>query len=483
MFSNNFTFTNISLTIGSVILLIIICPKLPKAFNSIRMKCRSYFLRKQENNSTTFFNAVEFFEVIIRRFKYKKEYCHESGRPVLTYNYDQEDVNIDFYNIRQILMKYTDKFNVPCITVDYLGFYVEGMGADEYIKLLKLLVLLHTHKEVINLRYLERNEMLTSKALFSANYIPNYELEGYPNIGNTCYMYIAFYKFRNSALSVLIRIPFYNFNKYLLNMYKYRVYADNDIIQSFLKLVALSMCDTHEPKHYNEIGQAMKTFKNIINNYYDEYSSYGQEDSPQFYQRVLNLLTEQFDKYEPQNNYKLNLPNNYIIPLEHSFKIIHKIKNYLINKNSIKTNPFKELYSGLIMLIFYCKCLHIGIKFEEFSDIVIYSYLAKNNELNLVNLVRGNFEMGEDQQGLRCSNCKRINRYEKRIIKLPRIMSVIIDRMNYETGRKDDKPIQDFDKIDLKEFVFKGIGIMNAVYEPYGTIIHYGGLQSGHYMS
>jgi ubiquitin C-terminal hydrolase len=58
------------------------------------------------------------------------------------------------------------------------------------------------------------------------------------NIGNTCYMYFKFIKFRNSALQCLFNLP--NFNNYFLNgKYLQDLRSNSRVADAYAKLVNL----------------------------------------------------------------------------------------------------------------------------------------------------------------------------------------------------------------------------------------------------
>ncbi len=301
-------------------------------------------------------------------------------------------------------------------------------------------------------------------------------LNGFNNLGSTCYM--------NSALQNIIHCKI--FISKIITIKNSNILKSDSITNSFLKLCN-SIIDNknRETSKYLSYISSLNSISpsNFKNNFCYKHREYmrGQHDSIEFLRTLLDdmskeininqnisaykeLTTEGKSKKEQNNEY-----NNF----------------YLCRENSIIVKVF---YSQ-IMNAFTCNCGDVSYSFEKILDIpLLFPNEINNKEIDLIDLFYHYFNGEKITWSLKCPKCGEKDVERNKIIKLSILPDVIIfslQRFNPITGVKINKYINFDEIIDLQPFCDNDFfnGEMNAKYKLFGISNHSGTLNFGHYYS
>jgi len=116
------------------------------------------------------------------------------------------------------------------------------------------------------------------------------------------------------------------------------------------------------------------------------------------------------------------------------------------------------LYVGFLINIHECFECHYNIYFlERFTDITLKTTFYKEKEFNIEELLNEFFSdeiFNEDKST--CINCEkpRIGVIKKKIIFLPKILTIYIDRGNIDLLKEDERNICYFELLDFSKCKF-----------------------------
>jgi len=292
--------------------------------------------------------------------------------------------------------------------------------------------------------------------------------------------------FRNAALNSLLRIPFELVHDRLIQLEESGNFDDCHIIKILCDLIR---CFKNKNVYEKEIVKTIYNLKRQIGRIFEKYNRYSQEDSVDFYKNFLNCLLEEF-----KSSVKFAKEDNQFIETE--FRLDYQNKEYYIQrlketitnyKNEFYTpeNFMSNLYEGVFVNEYLCTiCGKSSCSLERFIDITLQTVSDdySNKEINLVNSLELFFgEQYFGEEGIPCSECNQLGIFygNKYIACLPRIISITLDRADIFNNRKDNRKIKQVLELDLSKFL---IFQENGKFELFSSIIHFGGLNSGHYI-
>ena len=391
-------------------------------------------------------------------------------------NFIKEESDRSIQKLFKEANMYKNKINTKIDVIKNLK-YDEYINLDEIVKELEDLGLDKNHdmfqnkyiKNQVNLNnnYLKnKTEVLTKKDSNDINIdkILNSKLGIYNN-GNTCFI--------NSILQILIHSNIF-IKEFILYKSKY-IYNNNTLSYHFYNLLnEINDMINRKEKKINIIK-----FILFIRNTYSLYIDVMQNDSQEF----LRIILEEFNKELNRNNNKT--PYKMIFADDNSKLSLQKEFNklFLEREDSIIIDIF---YIEIINL-FKCECNHITYSFEKKLDL---PQLIPNNLVNafkISDILDYNFKKEIVQFTKKCNICGFIKNHEKmqKISILPRILILSIQRIDNNTGRKNDCPISIEEKLNIEDYIDEDFidSSKSIIYKLYGIIIHEGRVNYGHYKS
>jgi hypothetical protein len=159
-----------------------------------------YIIRKSKKVCLDFiapkqvFSVFSFFNDLLEHRKHHTEFIYEDVE-ILTFDLDYNE-RVNYKKIHELLrMALYDTEDQKSSTVlkgrnyilDYLGQNMESLSNNEFFDAVEFLLTIHSDKEV-KLRSLNINNQIIYKIIFSLTHHVEFQLIGFPNIGNTCYM-------------------------------------------------------------------------------------------------------------------------------------------------------------------------------------------------------------------------------------------------------------------------------------------------------
>lgn len=281
-----------------------------------------------------------------------------------------------------------------------------------------------TNCQDINAReksYNNLNSNIKNRLIFNEKYEKS--LEGFPNIGNTCYM--------NSFLQIIIHIP-----QFISTLKKNEKIFNNDSL--IKKLIEVA----ERPSKEN-----LKNLKKKIGSIDKDYLSYEQEDSQEFGVKLINsLINEEIDN---------NLFEKWTKP-----KYTNKSRNERMLKKKLKS------------LEEFLLDPELDFQNETFIQKIFQFYESdfKLNKLRQINMINFNLEI-DNQLSLDLNYREKndilplkellINKYiktTKKLFKLPKIFIITILRAVIGNNMLNNSTIQFDDELNLEEFMDSDFG-------------------------
>lgn len=269
--------------------------------------------------------------------------------------------------------------------------------------------------------YNNLNSNIKNRLIFNEKYEKS--LEGFPNIGNTCYM--------NSFLQIIIHIP-----KFISTLKKNeKIFSNNSLIKNLIEIA-------ERPSKEN-----LKNLKKKIGSIDKDYSSYEQEDSQEFGVKLINsLINEEIDN---------NLFEKWSKP-----KYTNKSRNERMLKKKLES------------LEEFLEDPELDFQNETFIQKTFQFYESdfKLNKLRQIKMVNFNLEI-DNQLSLDLNYRERndilplkellINKYVKttrKLFKLPQIFIITILRAVIGNNMLNDSAIQFDDELNLEDFMDNDFG-------------------------
>ena len=196
-----------------------------------------------------------------------------------------------------------------------------------------------------------------------------------------------------------------------------------------------------------------------------------QEDAVDFYKIFINML---IDDYKQFKNTQSNHCENEIL-LSKDDQYTNNISQLITNNNE-NLDIISSLYVGKFMLEYTCiKCNYVLVSFETFIDIILNTDLYNEEKMiDIESLLKEYFREEVYDDLLPCTKCNEegVASCKKSIIKLPKIITLTLDRCIYHSQKKDNRNVNEIDKITVG----------NKIIHLFSTMNHFGGFDSGHYI-
>ena len=299
-------------------------------------------------------------------------------------------------------------------------------------------------------KYLEENNIIQIKNNENENDLYESSKQGFPNIGNTCYM--------NSFLQILIHIPFL-----ISSLKKNKKKFEPD--SSITNLIEIA----DEPTEKN-----LKLLKNKMGYKYNEYLSNDQEDSQEFGVKLINSLIDEEIKYKLFEKWEKPKYSN----SSRNKDILNKKRDYL--------EEFLDKYIDFQNETFIQKTFQFfesEMKLRKSRQIKEINYIPEiDNQLSL--------ELNyKDKNDILTLKELLINKYYKstrKLFKLPKIFMITLIRAVIGNNMLNSSIIEFEDELDLKEFMDKDFGDYKEItkFDLYAINISSGYSKNrGHYYS
>ena len=298
------------------------------------------------------------------------------------------------------------------------------------------------------------------------NRLNDHGLSGIFNLGNTCFL--------NSAVQILSNIRL--FTLYILSeQYKEDINNDKKEIKFLNEWTKLMIAMWEDNCIVKPIS-----FKRVLGEFYDPYSSYRQNDSQEALHKIIDLLHESLS-YEVEIMHKKT---------DESKELSEKDKLNIEAINSWR-NMFHKHYS-IPVALFYgqfhsalsCnECNYVSNSFEPFNVFELNIDEECNNIIDCLN----NFTIVEDIDGENCVFCEKCKKNTPRkrkttIWKLPNILIFSFSRFRdpfKKIHRRIEYPLNNLslgnycEKTEDKTAKYNLVGVSN----------HFGNTFGGHYTS
>ena len=287
---------------------------------------------------------------------------------------------------------------------------------------------------------------------------------GINNIGNSCYA--------NSIIQILIHseIFLYNLEKNIdeiKEQYKSISYAIHQILLDIIE------ASTNGVKSID-----IFSFLYLFGLGHKSYSGYIQHDAQEFLRILLDDISSEMNKNKKNRNYTEIQYNN----LKDKIQCEKEFEEF---SNSKESSFITELFNSVILTKHICKCNEETFSFNNIIDYPLT--IPKNiNQIELSELLDIYFQEEIVEFVNKCQKCKNIEYHKKElfITKLPQILIISLQRLNFRENTKNECIINFSENLDLSKYIdidFKNS--QKAEYNLLGFINHIGTLNFGHYYS
>ena len=310
------------------------------------------------------------------------------------------------------------------------------------------------------------NEFYPQFSIKSEEKILENSLCGMKNLINTCYI--------NSSLQILIHIP--EFIKIIRR--------NSDFEQNIISEIN---------KIFDQILEKYKDYRPVINpsslvNYFKfnsnhpEYANYSQKDSEMFLEELI------WDINIELGNLNIQRTNNPYLNINNKKAII--FADY-IRESEIETNfEINDLFYVYFIHEKKCKnCEYATYYFDQSPGLKLNFEQTKNKtQIDLSKLLMDNFNNPINiKSKLLCQNCRECSDIIEttKIVKLPKILILTLQKINYESTQKTPWIVKDIKRIGIRGYVdISLIENESCLYEIFAINNHLGNSpKSGHYFS
>ena len=296
--------------------------------------------------------------------------------------------------------------------------------------------------------------------------IPNIinSLIGFNNIGNSCYA--------NSIMQILLH------SEIFLNNLENNIGEIKEQYKSISYSIHLILLDIIDASTKGVKYIDIFSFLYLFGLGHKSYSGYIQHDAQEFLRILLNDISSEMNQNKKNRNYTEIIYTNLKDKIQ-SEKEFEKFSN------SKEKSFITELFNSVILTKHLCKC---NEETYSFNNIIEYPLtIPKNiNLIELSELLDIYFQEEIVEFVNRCQRCKNIEYHKKElfITKLPKILIISLQRLNFRENTKNECIINFSEKLDLSKYIDKDFkNNQTAEYNLLGFINHIGTLNFGHYYS